>query len=78
MVIQGREYWRKDYRPLPIADDDACVLAQEDCIRDNIAFWKMDAQLVALSGPCPVLEDGRGVVDSESSSEEHGEELTGM
>jgi hypothetical protein len=70
--------WHEDFRQQLTADDDACRFEQKEFTRDSTAYWKSEARLVALSAYRLVLEDGPEVADSESSSEEHGEEPTGM
>jgi hypothetical protein len=69
--------WPDDFVPRLIPDDDARALEHEDLIKETIAWWKTDAQLVALIGHRLVPEQGLDVAHSESSSEEKWEELTG-
>jgi hypothetical protein len=49
---------------------------QEDLIRDNVALWRTEVQLVALGGHYLVMDNGPEVADSESPGEEHGETVT--
>jgi hypothetical protein len=58
--------------------DDAWVFAQEDIMKGDMAWSTTEAQCVALCGHHFVLEDGPEVADSESSGENHGQDLTGM
>jgi hypothetical protein len=67
-----------DCRPKLIADGDLGAISQNEYVRDSIESWKPEAQRVAMSGHHLVLQDGMEIADSESSSQEHGEELTGM
>jgi hypothetical protein len=70
--------WHEDYRAQLIADNEASCVAQEECLRDNIASWNTDAQLLALSMNGLVLEDEPEAGGSESPSGAHREDRTGM
>jgi hypothetical protein len=60
----------------PRHKDEDGAPAQDEFIRGNGESWKTEARLLPLIVHRLVPEDGPEAADSESSSEEHGEDLT--
>jgi hypothetical protein len=77
-VLAELSDWRDDCHPRLGPEDDAWRLMKKGVEQEQATIWIADAKLTALEGHLLVLDDGLDICDSESSSEDHGEELEGM
>jgi hypothetical protein len=60
-VLGEWNQWPEDLLTQPIPDNDAWGIPQEDFIKDNIAWWRTEAEVVPLSGYRLVLDKDRGL-----------------